>query len=434
VSNGRPLRRNLVGGLAGLAALQGISGLPAAPTRAAGAAAEKGPVIWTGSVPGATADSVVFATVQRVDRGELTEGVKEETALVGWGLVDARGVVSIEAEPGEWFERMADRDGRVEVLLTASAEKGRRFGVGLTTVLWSPSEHRWNYDPEMLASGALEVQDPKGPPSSPITMIDATPEMLRSVKAAAEAGRFSAHRSTSSVPVPPGYACYGGASVYTGSQNTAMSLGKYAHSGVGPSERFTYQRTTTTSSEWGFKVGSPNGTFTASGRITLAQQQTSSAVASSVRTPDGHDRKYSLNVEYQYERRQYTDCYYAGEPPACGGRCGWDLNLLRPYKWTGNVSLDQVGTDVPTGGGTDRTLAPGNGIGRANGESTTVSQSAEVGVNLSVLSASLSYTTSGGSGTTVTRFWENNFSSHKYINGRAGDPQFSGTANVWAHG
>lgn len=436
MSNGRVHRRRVAAGLSGLAALQVIGVVPTSQAGAVTSPAEDGPVIWTGTVPGATNDSAVVAMVQRVDSGEPVEGAKRETVIVGSALVDERGVASIHAEPGEWLERMADEEGRVEVFLTASAELGKRFGAGLTTVLWSAAEHRWTYDPELLASGALEVKDPKGPPSSPITMTDATPEMLRSVEAsAARSGRFRARGTIRTVPNPPSaYACYGGSSVATGTEWNTMSLGKYAHSGVGPSEKFTYQRTTTSASEWGYKASTAVGPFTASGRIGLASQTSSSAIGSSLRTPDGSDKKYSLNVIFKYERRKYVDCYYADQPPPCGGACGFDISLLRPYGWSGDASLDQVGTDVPTGGGWDRDLAPGNGIGRASGETTTVTQSAEVGVGSSSLSAGVSYTSSSGSGTTITRFWDNGGSFTKYINGRSGDPQWTGTPNVWAHG
>jgi hypothetical protein len=283
MSNGRTLRRRVSAGLAGLVTLQVMSGVPASSAGAVTSPTEDAPVIWTGVVPGATPDSAVVAMVQRVDSGEPVEGAKRETVIVGSALVDERGVASIHAEPGEWFDRMADKDGRVEVFLTASAEQGTKFGAGLTTVVWSTSEHRWTYDPELLASGALEGKDPEGPPSSPITMTDATPEMLKTVEAAAaNSGRMSARGATSAVPNPPSaYACYGGASTVTGAGWNTMSLGKYAHSGAGPNERFTYQRTTTSASEWGYKVGTAVGPFTASGRISLASQTSSSAIAGS---------------------------------------------------------------------------------------------------------------------------------------------------------
>lgn len=428
------MRRRVAAGVAGLAAFQVVGGLPVGPASAVTQPGEDGPIIWMGTVPGATPDSAVVAQVQRVDNGFPEMGAKTETVIVGSALVDERGVATIRVEPGDWLGRMADEDGRIEVFLTASAERGKKFGAGLTTVLWSTEQRRWTPDPYLMGSGALgDEVDPKGPPSSPITMTDATPEMLRTVEQAPVP--LGGRSARSGVPaVPSAYACYGGASVVTGGGWNTMSLGKYAHSGVGPSEQFIYQRTSSSASEWGYKASTNVGAFTASGRIGLASQTTSSAIAGSKRTPDGSDRKYSLNVLYYYERRAYQNCTYAGQPPACGGACGFNVNLMRPYRWSGDVDLTQVGTDRPTGDGVDRAIGAGNTIGRASGRSTTVANSAEVGVGSSVLSASLSYTSSSGSGTTVTRLWENGGSGTKFINGRSGDPQWSGTPNVWAHG
>lgn len=433
LSNSRRVRRGVAAGLVGVSAIALVPGGHAASAAPAVSEADQGPILWRGTIPEATADAGVVAQIQALSPDHPKDGTLEEVYFVGRASSDGKGNFTVRAAPGDWFKRFADGDGRVEVVLTATSNEGRRFGLGLSTAQWSPDNESWTYDPILVSSGALGDVDPTAPPSSPIVMSDATPEMLKQVEQAKRAKR--ARSGTRSSPVPPSiYACYGSTSEVIGYNDSWMAMGKYSHSGVGPDEDFRYQRTTTTSTSWGYKASTAVGVFSVGGNTTFASQTTSSTIGGNVAAPDGSDKVYALQVNLEFQRRRYTDCWYADQPPAGGGTYGFDVNIMRPYRWEGDVIHSYVSNDRPTGGGTDVHIYANSYKGRASGESSDVGASGSVTIGSSLLNVGVTYTSSGGAGTQVTRIWHNNSSSTKYINGQDGHPLDSGATSVWAHG
>ncbi|MFN8018376.1 MAG: hypothetical protein U0P45_09660 [Acidimicrobiales bacterium] len=435
MNNERRTRRLLAVGIAGAGLAQLGLPAPAGAHPTAGISDDQAPVMWTGTIPDGTPDASIVAHVQMPAARFREIGSRVPTLRLGRLVPDSDGIFTLRSDPSAWLTDYADDAGKVELILFATSDGGKRFGMGNTTVLWSHEDHEWHYDPLLVSTGSVgEVSDLDHPPSSPITMSDATPEMRAQVSRAEGAQRRSAR---SAAPFPSGsYDCYGGASTVTGYEFNWMTMGKYSHSPYGPNENFMYQTSNTTTAEWGFKAGTSIGVFNASGRVGLANTTSSTAIGGHVINANGTERVFALQVGFTYQRRQYTDCWYEDQPPAGGGRYGFDVNTMLPFEYQADVRHVQVSGSVPTGGGTDASLDPGQTKGRASGKNTTISTSAEVGVGASVLSASVSYNSTNGTGYNVTRTWTNPYqegTGTKYINGRSGHPVTSGTSDVWAH-
>lgn len=399
-----------------------------------------GPIIWQGAVPGATPDSEVVVHARPVSPNTAGELPLE---VVGRASASPDGTFTVYAEPGTWYETLADPEGRIGLLVTASADNGRTLGMGMTIVTLEAqqgvqgeqySNLRWKADEAIIASQALEPFDPSSgivaasasvaaaesaPPTSPITMTD-----VGSFVNIAEDGSRVARN-----PSPPGYWCTAGQ--VTDRKTTWLSMGNYYHEEFGPNETFRYETTNTTSSEWGYKVGGSYGAFTLAGKVSFANQSSSSANGTHIQVPSGTKQKAVsiVNVEYILWR---AECHHPNMPP--GGYLPMDLT--EPGRWLGDaIHFSAPVTATPSDNGLyRRKLIPQQSIGRNSGQSSSITNGVELSIGNGSLTGGVSYSTTSGSGTNVGRIWFNpNTTSsgiNKWVKGYGGDPQLTGVSGV----
>ena len=88
---------------------------------------------------GAAASVLPTGVVHAEDvTGGITEegltGKRIDLVKVGRATVGDDGLFTVRAEPGDWYQSIADSDGRIRLMITASAQNGRQFGMGMTIV------------------------------------------------------------------------------------------------------------------------------------------------------------------------------------------------------------------------------------------------------------------------------------------------------------
>lgn len=274
-----------------------------------------GPIIWQGSVPGATPDSVVVVHAEDVTGGITEEGLtgkRIDLVKVGRATVGDDGLFTVRAEPGDWYQSIADSDGRIRLMITASAQNGRQFGMGMTIVQLATAtdaakgvaEGTWMVDQAMETSLADLEPTESGDltdaaarrstsvPTSPIVMTEAPPELLETAGGAGGVARAA---------YPPEYSCYGG-SVVDALSTTWVEMGNYYHEEFAPTHTFRYEASNTTTTEWGYKVGGTAGAFTGTGRVSMATQTSTGVSGGHNQVQTGKKMKATAIVDIRYRR------------------------------------------------------------------------------------------------------------------------------------
>lgn len=449
VSNGRSFRRALSATFVGAALVASSSASPAGADQPASPAEADSvtPVLWQGTLSDHSRDAVVNV---RVDA--LSDDVSGDDAFVtlDGATADEEGITTIRAEPGDWYDRLKDEDGRVQVTLFAGADDGDRFGMELLYLRWVEADDtntgHWVSDEQRISEQANQEQaasernqaasDTRSspldrPPSSEINMVE-TPEELAS---SSHSGDLAAHE-TQSISIGS-YTCDGARHLLDSAPNW-VTVGKYYSAG-GPTEHWTYETNSTTSTAWGFSGEAGVGPFTLGGKAVFEKGSTTSTggggqIAADTDKPWGLEQ---VQVEYRLYR---VDGCRQGPPTGTnpGGSETKSLTQLVPHRFTSGVKngkLPNVGSTPQRVSAYTRTINPQTNQFRANGVTTSTSGSLDVEVGwsggLASLSGGISVTTSSSQGQSIKRSWHNpSGSAVKYIDSTAGVPTLTGTHQV----
>lgn len=403
------------------------------------------PLIWSGKVADLVGTGAVVVHALPAAERMPEPGDGAPPTILGQATIGTNGVAEVRAAPGSWTKSAMSKDGRVRLMITASGDEGRQIGVSFVDVTW-------NADARQVVRGAAESTgaweavetDPDGlgksraasvdVPTSVVEMAASPPEVLRAVEASTTAKSPTA--AAAAVGAPSGFYCTGSTS-YEAAGQTWLTIGKYLVGNGAPKETGTFQRTTTTSSSVGAKVGASAGPFSVAGSVTASVATTNSAFGESEIQGDGTFRDARLLVKYNYRRYRHSSCWYSNSTPPSTPGLWFSVYSMQPHSWTGDVTFFAAGADPAAPTGTTRTLLVGQTIGRSSGVTTTVTSAFEATIGASVLSGGVQVSTSNSSGSTVTRKWKNPATSGpKYITGYGspgGDPQMSGVFAVYGY-
>lgn len=446
MSNGRSFRRTLSAAFVGAGLVVGSSAAPVGADQPAefGEQGQVAPVLWRGTLSVNSIDAIVNARVDALN--EQTTGEDAFVNLDG-AAADATGVTTIRAEPGEWYDDLKDAQGRVQVSLFASSENGDQFGMELLYVRWvaanDGSVGHWVSDQQLIGADGGQVLAESGvsgragssrvdePPTSEIAM-SAVPGDLGATRSSGHDATTPENRSI----YIGGYTCDGPRHLLASGPNWA-TIGKY-YSSAGPTENWTYQTSSSTTTAWGYSGQAGIGSFTLGGKTTFQNGVTTGSGGGGPIAANGDTPWGSAQVQMDYRLYRVDGCRTGGPPTGTnpGQPQTTKLTQLLPYRWTGGLRAPRNAGETPQRiSNYTHTIRPGFHLDKDSGVTTSTSNSVEVGIGWSggfaSLSGGVSYTTGNVSGHSISRSWHNPSSNaNKYIDSTTGKPMWTSAYKV----